>query len=360
MHQTVLAHVAAPFPQKENLATEALAFILNRSPAARTAVGAELTRLVGAPVVVSNVATQVTVSDESRPDALVYGPEGALVAFIEAKFWAALTVAQPVDYLGRLRSSGGSALLMLAPERRLFTLRAEVLERCRAAGEVVEASGHLALRVTGCTIGFVAWNRLLSSLREAVGDDPAAASDVAQLTGLCARFETADFIPLTRADIDDLDVPRRVLAFANLVNDIVDRAVARQLVSTRGLKATHYLWATGRYAAFERAGFWIGLNHRQWLQHGVSPMWLRFDRDAWGRADVLREVLRPLEAEDPPRAYVSDVGEIRIPLVLPVGVEKDTLVEKVFDQLKDLDARMKAAGLAPLGNTTPQATSADG
>lgn len=354
MADTVLAHIAGAIPQKENLATEAVAFIANRSAAARAALASEITRLVEIPLAVAHVATQVAVGDESRPDLVLRDDAGRLLGFVEAKFWAGLTAAQPVEYLRRLTDAGGGVLVMLAPERRLPSLRAEIAERCRAAGVTIQPAGPWLLRGESVHIGFVSWKRVIAVLAAAVAEDVAAASDVRQLDGLCTRFEGEGFIPLTREEIDDLDVPRRVLALANLVNDIVEQAVAEGVLSTRGLKATHYLGATGRYAAFARAGCWIGLSHWGWLAHGRSPLWLRFSADDWGQGNRLRELFRPWAAQDPPRAVLDgDDRDVHIPLRLQTGVEKDGVVADVVRQLREINERMKEAGMPLLSGSAP-------
>ncbi len=133
MATTVLAHLAASMPQKENLATETLAFILNRSPAARGALQSQVTALAGKIAPVARVTTQMAVGEESRPDIVLLAESGDTLGYIEAKFWAALTDAQPVEYVKRLSDAGGGVLMFLAPERRLPTLHTEVRERLQIA-----------------------------------------------------------------------------------------------------------------------------------------------------------------------------------------------------------------------------------
>lgn len=352
MAETVLAHIASSIAQKENLATEALAYILNRSATARVAMHRQVVALLGDTPTIARVATQAAVGDESRPDVILHADDGRPVGYIEAKFWAALTAAQPVEYVKRLTESGGGVLVMLAPERRLPTLRAEILERLKehTLTDVAAAS----MRAGSVRIGVLSWTKLLAALSDAVGEDRGVASDVHQLAGLVARFEAEGFIPLTRVDIDDLDVPRRVLVLANLVPDIVEKAVAEKIFTLKGTKATHHLGATGRYAAFARAGCWIGLTHWAWSGHGRSPIWVRFGADKWGRGDTMRELLRAWAAADPPRAYLDDEDRaVRVPLLLRIGVEKDLVVLDVVRQLRELDEIMMAAGMTALSGEAP-------
>ena len=352
MADTVLAHIASQITQKENLATEALAFVLNRSPAARAALHRSMAALVGDLPPVARVTTQVAASQESRPDLTLCSEDGRPHGYIEAKFWAALTEAQPAEYVRLLADAGGGVLVLLAPARRLPSLRAHVLEKM-AHAELSDLT-DVSMRTGSVRIGLMSWSGLLAVLRDAVAEDRFASSDVQQLTGLVARFESEGFVPLTHAELDNLDVPRRVVALAQLVDEIVEAAVKDGILSVKGLRPSHGAGHTGRYIAFTRAGGWLGLSHGQWARHGRSPLWLRFDANSWGRANELRDVLRGWAAADPPRAYVDDTDRgVRVPLVVPAGAEKPMVVSKILAQLRDLDAAMKDGGMKTLANESP-------
>lgn len=354
MADTVLAHLAGPIEQKENFATEALAFILNRSSAGREALRQKLIAAVGDVPPLGRIVTQQVVSDESRPDVLLYDQAGQRIGFIEAKFWAALTSAQPVEYLKQLPTAGSGVLVFLAPERRLPSLRAELVERCAAAKLSVVPDGPLAFKIGPHRLVLMSWSSVLASMRDAVAGDHAIASDVAQLTGLCARLESDGFIPLAREDLEDLRVPRLVIQLANLVNTIVDAAVASGIVNVKGLKATHFQNATGRYVSFARAGAWVGLNHTNWSRRGGSPIWIRFTSGDWGCADALRPLLQPWMSMDPPRAWCDDEdGAVRVPLRLRAGAEQGLVVADVVEQLRELDTLMASAGMPLLKGATP-------
>ena len=213
MSHSVLAHIASTIAQKENLATNALAYILNRSPAARTALHRQMV------------------------DLMLHAADGATLGYIEAKFWAALTSSQPVEYIRRLAESGG-VLVILAPEQRLPTLRAEMLERIKEPTPTNLTDE--VMQVGSVRVGLLSWRRLLDALKEAVKDEHHKASDVQQLDGLVRRFETDGFIPLTRVDIYNQELPRLALALASLLPDVVDGAVkpASSRFKERGPRTT--------------------------------------------------------------------------------------------------------------------------
>jgi hypothetical protein len=338
MSDTLLAHLAISLvEQKENLATEAVAFILNRSSDARGALHGQLTHLLGETRPFARVATQTVLGDESRPDVALLDEDGRTTGFVEAKFWAGLTDAQPVGYVTRLAADGGGVLIVLAPERRLPLLRVEIGERLRHAS-LLTSDGPHTMTAGSVRVGLLSWTRLLAALRHAAANDRAVLSDVEQLAGLVARFETDGFVPLTRADLDDLDVPRRTVALANLGNEIVDNADVEGLLSVKGFKQTHFMYGTGRYFSIRSLECWLGLDNEVWALRGRSPLWICF-RGA--SADKVRKPLRSWFTTEPPRAY--DFKEtVYVPVLIAVGAEKDRVVGDALRQVRELHAALAA------------------
>lgn len=359
MLDSVLAHVVAGSPQKENIATEALAFVLNRWAAARAAVSALVSSVAGVPLDVTRVRTQVAVGEESRPDVVLYGRNGQVQGYIEAKFWAALTDAQPVRYIERLSGSGGAVLVFVAPERRLASLRTEIVERLKREGINPDLGVPNRIGVSGVSLELLSWARVLEVMRRAV-TDPDATSDIHQLASLCMRFETDGFVPVSSEDLDDLRVPRLIMQFTGLATAIVDRALTEQLLSIKGLRPTHFAGASGRYARFDVAGFWIGSSCRAWARLGRSPIWVAFTNGPWGRAEMVREALRSWASSDPPRAYLDeDDGAVRVPIMIQPGVDRDNVVAHAIAQLKELRECLHGSGMPPLSDSQAQSTAAE-
>jgi hypothetical protein len=353
--QGVLAHLMMQFvPQRENFATEALAYILNSSKAARGALRQIVAHRVPGFPLIARVATQEAAGPESRPDVTLISEDGSVIAFLEAKFWAGLTQAQPVDYVKRLQAVGGKAILFLVPERRVTSLRGEVMARARASGSNVQPVGAHDVLVDGIHVAVVSWRQLLAGLAEAAqrGDESATAADIEQVDALCVAMEMQGFIPLSDEELTDLDVPRRVISLIDLGSAIVDEGAHRGILSVTGLRATHGWHTAGRYAEFKRAGCWIGLSHRRWLEHG-HPLWLRFDDNSWGRAREVRRAVELLMVADPPGAFVVDQTAVAIPLVIRAGASKDDAVEHAVAQVRLVDEMMQRAKMPDLAGEGP-------
>ncbi len=106
MASSLFAHLALQFgSHPENLATEALGYVLQNSETARAAVR-DLLRGFGSTIDDElTYATQSSGEHDARPDLVGRNATGAEPLLIEVKFWAGLTQNQPVAYLQRLPSS---------------------------------------------------------------------------------------------------------------------------------------------------------------------------------------------------------------------------------------------------------------
>ncbi len=354
----VLAHLTLKLvSQRENFATEALAYVLNSSAVARAALQKRIAGAVADFPTIVRVSTQEAAGDESRPDVTLMGDGGAVLGYIEAKFWASLTNAQPVGYVRRLSPGAGKVIMFLVPDRRLQMLRGELIERCEAEKLVVErVTGSHDIIADAVRITAVSWQALLAELSDAARrtDDRAVLADVDQIASLCAAFDTQGYIPLTHEELDDLDVPRRVMSLADLAIAVGERAEAEGVVKIGRLRASHTWYTAGRYVSFERAGAWIGLSHRRWFEFG-HPLWVRFEKGDWGRADDVRRAIEGKFTEDPCRAFIVDDGAVIVPLIVRAGASKDDAVAHGVGQLKELAAAMEKAGMPGLSATAPSA-----
>ena len=345
--RSVLAHVALQMTeQRERAATEGLAFLLAQSPAARRAVAAILH--LGA-ATVDSAKAEFAVSEESRPDIALFGKDGGLVAFVEGKFWASLTEAQPSEYIKRLKEHRGRRLLFVVPARRVLTLGHELASR--AGAPPIDGRPHWWL-ADDVEIGIVSWRMVLESIasESSAAGDHDSVSDARQLLGLCEAMEDEAFIPLSRADLEDQETARRVIQLAKLIDDATAAARVAGVLSMDGLRPTHGLFSAGRYVRFGNAILWVGLQHSNWREYGRSPFWAAFSSSSEGRSEELCVALSDWLHVTPPRAYRS--GEFfLVPLFAEPGVERDVAIRSLVEELRKL--RDAVALLPSAGNPRP-------
>ena len=249
---TLLAYLVPRLTSRvEDTATDAMAFILNRSPTCRDALGLLLREGEGSYHVnaLTSFDTQVTYKDGSRPDMVGYDQEGGKRLLVESKFWATLLEGQASSYFDQLEDAGPGVLLFIAPATRLEVLWGEITRQMESGSvevelEAVETSNQMRrARVMGSDypdkrLLLVSWSMLLDRLAAAVPHDSLVASDIRQLRGLAQREDDEAFQPIKTAELSP-SVPRRLQWLNRLIDDVVDsRGCPEGWMSVEGFRAT--------------------------------------------------------------------------------------------------------------------------
>lgn len=327
---SLLAHVAWKFTgQTETLATEALGYVLSRSPAAREALR-ELLRDGGADVApLARVATEVIGEKDERLDLVAFDERSSERVLIEVKFWAGLTSKQPEEYLERLPRDGDPAvLLFVAPEQRLVTLWAEIRRRAGedgwALGTDPGTEGLKSVTVDGGPrrLMLTSWRTLLAAMRSRANADGDSSTerDILQLEALCERQDHDAFLPIRSEELA-LSFPRRMLDMPRLVNDATARARGLGSVNTRGLKVVPRTDGYGRYLRIGKEGAWseawFGVSYRLWVRQKETPLWLCFSDQQWS---LVKEKL----------------SDQFYGFTLPIGVEYGKVLDSVVGELEKI------------------------
>ncbi|WP_438013774.1 hypothetical protein WMF18_22880 [Sorangium sp. So ce315] len=354
MTETLFAHLATRFgPHPENLATEALGYILRRSLPARDALR-DLLREVGVIVPSSLIyRNQVAGGDGAQPDLVGFDDHGNQRLIVEAKFWAGLTSHQPVTYLDRLPRDGGT-LVFVVPAARVTLIWGELLRRCTDAEISLQESQTSIPDVRLGTLGdgrrlvLVSWRALLDPIgfRLEAADDRRAREDVVQLRGLCERMDAEAFLPVTSEELTT-QVYRRVIEFGRLVDE-VSTALARQgVASMKGLRAIAGNGYSGRYLRLRGVGCFLVCDVRKWMKFAPTPLWLSVFGVRWDKSDAsaVRRALAPLESANPPRMFMAGDGFPTVALEVRVGAERGAVVKSLLDQVNAV-----ADLLGPLGS----------
>ena len=134
MNKSLLGSLAERFvTQKENLTSEALNIIINRSIKANESFCRSVSKHEDRLEKKLKFTTQVHSSDDKAiPDLIGYDSNSSPVCIIEAKFWASLTKNQPETYISRLDPGTPSVLVFLAPQARKYSLYMELISRNKA------------------------------------------------------------------------------------------------------------------------------------------------------------------------------------------------------------------------------------
>lgn len=303
-YDSLFGHLTSRFSgQPENLATEALNYILNRSFVAQHAFLQYAKQAdVGLPDTLM-FRTQAVRDDNAIPDLVGRDSESRQVFLIEAKFWAGLTQNQPVTYLKRLPVEADGLLLFIAPAKRFETLWPELLRRCQDENFAVAqprndiAQDFRAVRVGPAhTLALTSWRAVLAFILRAleIEGEHRTASDVQQLQGLCERMDSDAFLPLRSKELTS-DTGVRIRQYCEIVNEATDKAVAAGIASIKGLRASAGAAWHVRYLRLHYIECSLRFDANLWAKWRATPLWLGsygMESNRW-----LQEALANLERE---------------------------------------------------------------
>ncbi|MCY4586246.1 MAG: hypothetical protein OXB98_09445 [Bryobacterales bacterium] len=348
MSASLLAHLIPRIAAKaEPAATEALAYVLRAS----LDVAREFVNIVGLtginPFTPGHIGTEEQHGD-SKPDLTIYDTDGAVRVFVENKFWAGLTDAQPVTYLEKLPDNTTSILLFVVPHQRIFSVWSELKKRC-GHRKIDLSGGETTKDITWAragkrTIAITSWNYVLKRLRQAanaVGNETLE-QDIVQFRGLTDQMNTAEFLPLQGDEVTDVNVARRLINYSDLIEEITERLKAKGIADTKRLLPTHGWYTAGRYLRVHaKFGLWMGVHLQAWRDYGITPVWLEVYPSS-SFSGVSGKPLQKIKnmVED---VQESDNGSLRIPILLATGVERDKLIEDAVNQVRSIADRFLQA-----------------
>lgn len=325
---------------REDAATDALGFVLNRSKAATKGLSDILHENVLCLPEIVKVKNQVADLDGGIPDLAGFDAEEGVPppVLIEAKFLAPLTRHQPNTYWQRLpKDSPAAALVFLAPKDRLPYLLEELLPRLRDIGvETEEVKRTTDLIVSKDTTSkrmlmLISWDELLGRLIQSAkkGDDEQAVFELEQIAGIASReYEATDL--------------SRDTVLRDLIRDAIYQARQEGWVNTDGLSTGGWAEFPGRYLQLAGAYAFLGVNHEAWQQQG-QPLWLVFNRFG-GNPEITTEQVRNLLADmGATGKFFAKDDDYRVVLDLPpAGVDSRARIQSIVDQLAAIGRKINS------------------
>jgi hypothetical protein len=341
---TLFAHLAFKFgSHPENLATEALAYVLGRSPNARRS----FLQAIGTPGAESadlRFNTQVSSEEHGRPDLEGVDGTGTVRLLVEAKFWAGFTEHQPAGYLKLLPVDG--VLLVIGPHIRLEYLWREIVRRLDGQSVVVDsppnASDMMGLTIDGRHLVLTSWRYVLGAIEVALSGEPAVREDVTQLAALCARMDSEAFLPMTSAEVTS-QVFRRVHEFGQMVDTLVAKLAAEpvpgsngHVMNVKGLRNRGGNGWYGRYARLRGVPVMLQVSTWKWTKLAASPLWLTVYGMNWARSNApsTRAQLSEFDRANPGRVFADKDGNPTVMVSVPTGAEWDEVIAHVAEQLR--------------------------
>jgi hypothetical protein len=354
--KSVLSHIVQKqfSGEYENIATEALAYIVQANDRAR---GGLLKMLRGVKPDLPNLSFQTQQSeDNKRPD--MWGLDnGQPCVFIENKFWAGFTENQPVEYIKLLASyKKDGILLMVVPAVRQESAWREMLKRLTEATIGYEDKKptadipRLVKTNLGPLLAITSWSKLLQSVDDELADEPQARNDLTQLKALCETAESDAYIPISAEETSNQRLPALIYQLNNVARKAVECGVTDGFMNTKGLNVSCTIEKIGRYFRFNSKEStiilyaWIGVNFPLWFKHGITPLWLCFHGQEWGNAQAIQNIIEPcLESEGIFTSLENNIFNVSINI--QPGEDFDYVVRDIVVQFRNISNRLEA--LAP-------------
>jgi hypothetical protein len=345
--KSVLSHIVQKqfSGEYENIATEALAYIVQTNDRAR---GGLLKMLRGVKPDLPNLSFQTQQSEnKKRPD--IWGLDsGKPCVFIENKFWAGFTENQPVEYIKLLATHHSDGLLlMVVPAARQESSWREMLKRLGEAAigwEEYKTSADIRRVVktgNGPLLALTTWTKLLQSIDDELADEPQARNDLIQLKALCETAESDAYVPLSAAEITNQRLPAMIAQLNRVSQRAFEVALTEGFINKEGTATANTYERIGRTLKFTTNSdvlTWLGLSFSLWQKHGMSPLWLIFSTK-WGRAPEVREIIEPwAETED--IFTTTENSEFGINMKVPAGEDFDFVVRDIVNQLRDIGSQI--------------------
>ena len=307
----------------EDVATDALSFILSHSVSSRRALSDFLGDDRG-PLPVAKAQPWATNEYGAVPDLACLNGEDKLVALIESKFWAQLTHNQPVTYWQGLPVDRPSVLLFLAPHYRVDqgSLWDDLVNRLRNAGHELgpayrgESRIAASAKVGQRRLMLTSWESLLDKMAQRTknDDDAQAGFEIAELQGLAASAIAGDN-PQTDAKLK------------HLITDAVKRVEQSDWANTDGLTVGRGFGYYGRYLRLAGASAWLGIEDEARKQMPDKPLWLEFYGDC---VEGVRSRLGSVA--EPGLEWRSK--EVCVPLELPVAADRGATLDAIVAELE--------------------------
>ncbi|UPM56364.1 hypothetical protein [Gottfriedia acidiceleris] len=329
----------------ENLATEALNYILDNSFAARSAI-TKINNHIN-PNIDSDLSfqSQVYSNDNAIPDIVGFDTNNDSVYIIEAKFWAGLTRNQPITYLNRLDKNKPSILIFLVPKLRMELVWGELIQRLNEEQipflDINTQENIFFVNINhNKQLAITNWDYLLNEIisQMTLQQDELLKGDVLQLLGLCSEMDNQAFLPIHEHEISPM-IPKRNMNYSDIVDELFSKGMIRGIFSTEngklrsGAGAHHYK----RYFKFGEFYADISFDNRAWLHLYNTPFWLKIYGKKWSNPSELNKVrlaLSPFLTTAPKKLYTMDLVP-HIPLFVKYRVEKSNLVDEMLKQVEE-------------------------
>ncbi|WP_238018142.1 hypothetical protein KZZ52_35570 [Dactylosporangium sp. AC04546] len=347
-HSRILAHLARRFTvSEENLATEALTYLLHAAPSARDAMN-DIARVLGCELPRDlRYAGQVGADGLGRPDIVGIDAAARERLIVEAKFGAGLTEQQPGGYLARLADDVAGMVLVVAPSVRLPSLWRELLTALALSRQSDDGDVRSVQVGPRTTLALVSWREVVTRVRDALraANERDLVEDAEQLLALTEVMDSAAYLP---PRLDELG--QRTGQLIHQLQYLMDRVRIEldPAIATPVSKSVAMDYAGWYVTSPTGAQAWFGILPRAWAKFGFSPLWAQVG-PRWSGLNRVRIQQALGGLNETGRAGLFEEEGFLTPLIIPPNVSESAAVAQLCAQLEDFVMRLGAAspGMGP-------------
>ncbi len=321
---------------QEDIASEGLVYILQRSHKARTSISNIIKNHTNIDLDDLNYIAQNVDDKQERPDISGRDINGKEKIIIEAKFWASLTSNQPIEYLNRLGNEG--VLIFVCPSLRIRSLYDELIRKIKEKWPnsrineqdfsiIIDGNKHLLVK---------SWDELLQNVRHQLVEENniALIGDIDQIKGFCDIIDTKSFLPIRSEELSP-SIPKRIISFYNLLDQVVNDLKIQQKIDISGLQATGQRFGYTRYARMYGFGLSIDLNFNCWADKIDTPFWLGIQLikdNKWQITDELTKACKSISNTTDRKYYQRD-NLPYFPLIAKIDQTEDLVIKDISSQI---------------------------
>jgi hypothetical protein len=327
---------------QENIASEGLVYVLNRSKAAREALNNIIRNDCGLDFPDLNYEAQSTGKNLERPDILCKDERGNNVLILEAKFWSALTENQPVAYLDSLVNN--SLLMFICPGARVRPVFTEINNRLKSSEIITQPHGDWHLKISDQNKHIIVkkWPQILEPIKDKLSQEKEndLLADINQIIGLCDIIDNTAFLPLQSDDLSP-KYARRVNNYFDVIDNVVEELKKRKRADTKSLRAAGPKYAYVRYFKMNQLGVSFQLRFDLWGKVADTPFWIIFKDilsagDYWRMSEDFRNNVKNAEIKFGYTTFKDSFNELYFALPPLLDVTGDEVIKDMANKIIDL------------------------
>ena len=323
---------------QEDIASEGLVYILQRSKNARSTINKIVKNECGIELPDLDFISQNIGEKLERPDISGFDDNRKERLIFEAKFWASLTENQPVNYLNRLVEN--SVLIFVCPSLRVRPIYSDVLNRIKSETDTFQQFDDIhAIILSGNKhILIKTWDEILGIIRIQLAQEnnQPLLSDIDQIIGFCEIIDKNAFLPIQSEELSP-SIPKRINSYYDVIDKVVSEIKKTGKFNTKGLKVTPQTWGYRRYARVYNFGISIDLNFEYWEKVADTPFWigikLENDTSGWSVSEQLLKSCKRIISSN--NLFFKNSAPY-IPLFPAINTTEDIVIHNISKSIVDL------------------------